>query len=122
MSGFVSVLGGSRVGSVVARPLACGWVWASRPLPSGGLGAGFSPAPACLFVPFGSFRAASRFAGLVSGFGWRSWCRAGSAGSPVFASCGLPVPAFAVKVALPVGWSCRAARPFLAGLALSVGV
>jgi len=77
-------------------------VWARRALPSG---AGWSPAPACLFVPFGSFALASVFARSVSVLGWRVWVRPGSVGSPVFAACGLPVPAFAVKVALPFGLS-----------------
>lgn len=117
MSGFARVAGSRRVGSVVARPLSCGWVWACRPLPSGGLAAGFSPAPACVFVPFVSRSAASSFARAVSACGWRAWLRSGSVGSPVFAACGLGVPAFAVKVALPVGWSCRSARVFLSSFA-----
>jgi hypothetical protein len=49
----------------------------------------------------------------VSALGWRVWLRSGSVGSPVFAACGLPVPAFAVKVALPSGVSVRAARAVL---------
>lgn len=110
MSGFVAVLGSYRGAGVVARPLSCGWVWACRTLPGG---AGWSKAPACLFVPFASFALASVFARAVSGLGWRVWLRSGSVGSPVFSACGLPVPAFAVKVALPVGLSCRAARAYL---------
>ncbi|MGJ0484384.1 MAG: hypothetical protein ACR65R_07605 [Methylomicrobium sp.] len=106
MAGFVSVLGSSRGAGVVARPLSCGWVWARRALPGG---AGWSPAPACLFVPFGSFTLASAFARGVSALGWRAWVRPGSAGSSVWSACGLPAPAFAVKVALPSGLSCRAA-------------
>jgi hypothetical protein len=105
MAGFVSVLS-SRGAGVVARPLSCGWVWARRALPCG---AGWSPAPACLFVPFGSFALAAVFARGVSALGWRAWVRPGSAGSAVWSACGLPVPAFAVKVALPSGLSCRAA-------------
>lgn len=106
MSGFVSVLGGLRGAGIVARPLSCGWIWARRALPGG---AGWSPAPACVFVPFCSFGLASAFARGVSALGWRCWVRPGSAGSPVFAACGLAVPSFAVKVALPSGLSCRAA-------------
>lgn len=104
MAGFVSVVS-SRGAGVVARPLSCGWVWARRALPGG---VGWSPAPACLFVPFGSFALARVFARGVSALGWRVWLRSGSVGSPVFAACGLPVPAFAVKVALPSGVSVRA--------------
>jgi hypothetical protein len=106
MAGFVSVLGSSRGAGVVARPLSCGWVWARRALPGG---AGWSPAPACLFVPFGSFALASAFARGVSALGWRVWLRPGAAGSAVWSAVGLPVPVFAVKVALPSGLSCRAA-------------
>lgn len=120
MSGFVRC-SSSRAGSVVARPLACGWVWASRPLPVGGLSAGFSPAPCCLFVPFVSRSLAVRFASAVALFGWRSWVRAGGSGSSVFASAGLPVPVFCVKVALPAGWSASSARPFLLGLLAPMG-
>jgi hypothetical protein len=82
-------------------------------LPSG---AGWSPAPACLFVPFVSFALASAFARSVSALGWRCWVRPGAKGSPVFAACGLPIPAFAVKVALPAGLSCRAACAALTAL------
>jgi hypothetical protein len=39
--------------------------------------------------------------------------RPGAVGSPVWSACGLPVPRFAVKVALPAGLSCRAARSVL---------
>lgn len=106
MSGFVSVLGGSRGAGIVARPLSGGWVWARRALPGG---AGWSPAPACVFVPFASFGLASVFARGASALGWRVWVRPGSAGSPVFTACGLSAPAFAVKVALPAGWRCSAA-------------
>lgn len=107
MAGFVSVPS-SRVGSVVARPLAGGWVWASRPLPAGGRAAGFSPAPACVFVPFDCLASAAAVARVVSGYGFSCSVRAGSSGSPVFAACGLVVPAFVVKVRVPVGW--RSAR------------
>jgi len=110
MSGFISVSGSRRVAGVVARPLSCGWVWARRALPAG---AGWSPAPACLFVPFGSFALASAFARSVSALGWRAWVRPGAVGSPVWSACGLPVPRFAVKVALPVGLSCSSARAAL---------
>jgi len=110
MVGFISVVGSFRGAGIIARPLSCGWVWARRALPSG---AGWSPAPACLFVPFGSFALASVFARSVSALGWRVWVRPGSVGSPVFAACGLPVPAFAVKVALPFGLSAGAARAAL---------
>jgi hypothetical protein len=55
-------------------------------------------------------------------FGFRrAWVRPGAAGSPVWSACGLPVPRFAVKVALPSGFSCRAvlaALPALPSLAL----
>lgn len=110
MAGFVSVVGSFRGAGIIARPLSCGWVWARRSLPSG---VGWSPAPACLFVPFGSFALASAFARGVSALGWRVWVRPGPVGSPVFAACGLPVPAFAVKVAVPLGLSAGAARAAL---------
>ena len=110
MAGFVSVIGSRRRAGVIARPLSCGWVWARRALPSG---AGWSPAPACLFVPFASLAVASIFARGVAALGWRVWLRQGGVGSPVFAACGLSVPAFAVKVALPVGLSVGAARAVL---------
>lgn len=110
MSGFVSVVGSRRVAGVVARPLSCGWVWARRALPAG---AGWHPAPACLFVPFGSFALASAFARSVSALGWRAWVRPGAVGSPVWSACDFAVPRFAVKVALPSGLSCRAARAVL---------
>lgn len=113
MSGFTSVPGSLRVGSVVARPLACGWVWASRPVPAGGIAAGFTPAPACLFIPFGSYALASGFARSVSALGWRSWVRPGAVGSPVWSACGFSVPHFAVKIALPVGCSVSSARDVL---------
>ncbi|MBE0469972.1 MAG: hypothetical protein IBX55_10760 [Methyloprofundus sp.] len=109
MSGFVSVRSSARVGAVVCRALSSGWVWAARPLPAGGRAAGFTPAPACLFVPFGSFALASGFARSVSSLGWRVWVRPGSSGSPIFSACGLAVPAFAVKVALPAGCSVYSA-------------
>ena len=111
MSGFVSVSGSLRGAGVVARPLSCGWLWARRSLPGG---SGWSPAPACLFVPFGSFAFASAFARSVSSaLGWRAWVRPGAVGSPVWSACGLSVPRFAVKIALPSGLSCRAARSAL---------
>ena len=71
MAGFVSVIGSRRHAGVVARPLSCGWVWARRALPSG---AGWSPAPACLFVPFASLAVASIFARGVAGVGASRWC------------------------------------------------
>lgn len=108
MAGFVRVVGSCRVGSVVARPLAGGWVWASRPLPAGGRAAGFSPAPACVFVPFDSLADAAAVGRVVSNYGFVCSVRSGAAGSPVFAACGLAVPAFVVKVRVPVGW--RSAR------------
>jgi hypothetical protein len=95
---------------LVARPLSCGSVWARRSLPGG---AGWSPAPACLFIPFGSFALASVFARSVSVLGWRCWLRPGAVGSPVWSACGLQIPHFVVKVALPIGLSCRAARSLL---------
>lgn len=113
MAGFVSVFGSSRGAGIVARPLSCGWVWARRALPGG---AGWSPAPACLFVPFCSFALASAFARSVSALGWRAWVRSGSVGSPVFSACGLPVPAYSVKVALPAGLSAGAACAVLPAL------
>ncbi len=113
MSGFVSVLGSRRGAGIIARPLSCGWVWARRALPGG---AGWSPAPACLFVPFASFAVASAFAHGVAALGWRVWVRQGGSGSQVFAACGLAVPAFVVKVVLPVGWSAAAARAALPAL------
>ncbi len=113
MSGFISVPGSRRGAGLVARPLSCGWVWAKRSLPGG---SGWSPAPACLFVPFGSFALASTFAQSVSVLSWRVWVRPGSVGSPVWSACGLAAPLFVVKVALPVGLSCRAARSLLPAL------
>ncbi len=110
MSGFVSVCGGSRGAGVVARSIPSGWVWAKRSLPGG---SGWSPAPACLFVPFSSFALASVFARSVSVLGWRVWVRPGFVGSPVWSACGLAVPHFTVKVALPAGLSCSAARSLL---------
>lgn len=110
MAGFAAVSGGLRGAGVVVRPLSCGWVWARRALPGG---AGWSPAPACLFVPFGSYALAAAFARGVAALGWRVWLRPGAAGSPVWSACGLPVPRFAVKVALPAGLSCSAARAAL---------
>jgi len=121
MSGFVRVSASCRVGSVVARPLASGWVWASRPLPSGGLSAGFSPAPACLFVPFSSLSVASSVAASLSGYGFSCSVRSGSAGSPVFSSCGLPVPAFVLKVRLCSVWPCARASDLIRSI-LSAGV
>jgi hypothetical protein len=118
MAGFVavSVVGSRRSAGVVCRVLPGGWVWARRALPAG---AGWSPAPSCLFVPFASECSASAFARAVFGFGWRVWVRTGSAGSPVFEACGLSIPAFAVKVAPPAGWSTSAARVVLFGLAVA---
>lgn len=115
MSGFCSVRS-ARVGSVVARPLASGWVWASRPLPAGGLSAGFSPAPACLFVPFDDCGCAFALGREIANYGFRVWVRAGSAGSPVFSACGLGVPAFVVKVALPDGWAFSRLRLLVASV------
>jgi hypothetical protein len=109
MAGFVSV-SSVRGAGVVARPLSCGWVWARRALPSG---AGWHPAPACVFVPFASFALACAFARGVSVLGWRVWVRSGSVGSPVFAACGLPVPVWSVKFAVPVGWSLSSVRAAL---------
>lgn len=122
MSGFVRVSRSVRVGAVVARSLSGGWVWASRPLPAGGLSAGFSPAPICIFIPFSSQGFALRFAQLVASVGWRSWVRSGSSGSQVFAACSLSVPAFAVKVALPSGWSAGSGRAVLSNLLLSASL
>jgi len=110
MSGFVSVIGGSRGAGIVARSLPGGWVWARRSLPGG---AGWSPAPACLFVPFGSYVLASSFARSVSALGWRVWVRPGFVGSPVWSACGFSVPRFSVKVALPSGCSVGSARSVL---------
>lgn len=103
MAGFVRVMGSGRVGSVVARPLAGGWVWASRPLPVGGRAVGFSPAPACVFVPFDSLTNAAAVGRVLASYGVRVWVRPGAVGSQVFAACGLAVPAFVVKVAIPAG-------------------
>jgi len=116
MSGFVSVLGSRRGAGIIARPMSCGWVWARRALPSG---AGWSPAPAFVFVPFSSFALACAFARGVSALGWRVWVRPGAVGSPVWSACGLAVPVFAVKVALPVGWSIRSARLVLPAVPVS---
>ena len=97
-SGFVSVVSGRGAG-VMARAHSCGWVWACRALPAG---AGWHRAPACLFA-----QAAARA-------GWRVWLRSGVSGSAVWAACGLVVPAYVVKVALPVGVSAGSARSKLA--------
>lgn len=121
MSGFVSVRSSARVGAVVCRALSSGWVWASRPLPVGGRAAGFSPAPACLFVPFPCLASASSVGRVLAGYGLRVWVRSGSSGSPVFAACGLAVPAFTVKIALPDGWAFSRLRLFV-GSVLSAGV
>jgi len=104
-SGFVSVSGSPRVGSVVARVLRCGVVWAFRPLPAGGRAAGFSPAPSALFFGFASRSGAVAFASRVSSLlpSCRAVVRPGCSGSPVFSACGLLVPAFVVKVVLPLG-------------------
>ena len=119
MSGFVSAIPG-RAGSVICRSLSCGWVWAMRPLPSGGIRAGFSPAPACLFIPFSSRSRASAFARGVASVGWRSWVRSGGAGSGVWSASSLPVPDFAVKVALPSGWSAHSGIVVLSNLLLPI--
>jgi len=113
MSGFISVSGSRRGAGIVARSIPGGWVWARRSLPCG---VGWSPAPACLFIPFSSFALASCFARSVSVLGWRVWVRPGFVGSPVWSACGLAVPLFVVKVALPAGLSCRAARSLLPAL------
>jgi len=121
MSGFVSVCSDSRGAGIVARTIPGGWVWARRSLPGG---SGWSPAPACLFVPFASFTLASVFARSVSVLGWRVWVRPGFVGSPVWSACSLAVPLFVVKVALPAELSCSSARallpavPVLSSLAL----
>jgi hypothetical protein len=117
MAGFVSVPS-LRGAGVVARPLLGGWVWARRALPGG---AGWSPAPACVFVPFPCLASAAAVGRVFSSYGLRVWVRAGSAGSPVFAACGLPVPAFAVKVAVPAGWHCSRLCAFVRSV-LSAGV
>lgn len=121
MSGFVSVRGGTRVGSVVARALPGGWVWACRPLPAGGLRAGFTPAPACVFVPFDGLASAVAVAKVLASYDLRVWVRVGSSGSPVFSACGLAVPAFALKVAVPDGWACSRLRSLISSV-LSAGV
>jgi len=106
---FVSVP--SRRGAgIVARAGSDGLVWAWRSLPAG---PGWHAAPACLFVPAASWPAASALARRAAGLGLRVWVRSGDAGSPVFAACGLPVPPFAVKVALPAGMSAAQARAAL---------
>lgn len=106
MAGFVSVGRGVRGAGVVARVVGRGCVWAWRALPAG---AGWSPAPACLFVPFASPHAAQACAAFAArALCLRAWVRPGSSGSPVWAACGLPAPAWAVKVALPRGRFTRA--------------
>lgn len=117
VAGFVSV-SSSRGAGVVARSLSGGWVWARRALPSG---AGWSPAPACVFVPFPCLSSACAVGRVLASRGFRVWVRAGSAGSPVFAACGLPVPAFVVKVAVPAGWRSAALVAFVRSV-LSAGV
>ena len=111
VSGFVSVVGGRRGAGIVARVIRGGWVWARRALPSG---AGWHPAPACVFVPFASrFAAVSWGRAVARSRGFSVWVRRGSEGSPVFATCGLPVPAWCVKIALPPGVRVAAVRPFV---------
>jgi hypothetical protein len=117
--GFVSVPS-HRGAGVIACASQSGWVWAWRALPGG---PGWSPAPACVFVPVRSPRVARIFARTVAvGLGFRVWVRSGCAGSPVFSACGLSIPAFVVKVALPVGWPPRRFRAALAAVAVSAGV
>ena len=112
MSGFVSVLG-RRGAGIVAR-YSRGVVWAWRALPGG---PGWHQAPACLFFPFPCGPTAGRFAQRVAvSLGWRVWVRRGSAGSPVWSACGVMVPPFQVKVALPAGLPAKAARAALAAL------
>lgn len=118
MAGFVSVIGSRRGAGVVARPLSSGWVWARRALPGG---AGWSPAPACLFVPFPCMASACTIGRVLSGYGLRVWVRSGSSGSPVFSACSLPVPVFTVKMAVPAGWRSSRLSAFIASV-LSAGV
>ena len=105
-SGFVSVESGRGAG-VMARASSGGWVWACRALPAS---AGWHRAPACLFVPFACHGVAGAFAQAAARSGWRVWVRSGRSGSAVWSACGLAVPAFTVKVALPVGVTSGVAR------------
>ena len=91
-----------------------GVVWAWRALPGG---PGWHRAPACLFFPFPCGPTAGLFARRVAmALGWRVWVRRGSAGSPVWSACGVMVPPYQVKVALPAGLPAKAARAALAAL------
>jgi hypothetical protein len=105
MPGFLSA-GRSYGAGVVARVSRSGWVWSWR-----AAAPGLAPAPAALFVPFASFGAAVVWSRKVArSTGWRVWVRRGSRCSCWSSGAVSPVPAWAVKVALPAGWSAARAR------------
>ena len=100
--GFIS--GGRSFGAgVVVRVSRSGWVWALRARRRG-----LAPAPACVFVPFGSWVSAQSWARQCARLGWRVWLRPGK-------RC---QAAFEVKVALPSGVSPRVARSLLPPLSV----
>lgn len=96
-------------GRVVVRLHRSGSAWAWR-----APGAGQSPAPACLFVPFRSPNSAARLARAAASLGWSAWVRPGPAcaiyrAGPLAAAA----PDFACKVVLPPGVTAAAARSSL---------
>jgi hypothetical protein len=118
--GFVAVQG--RRGAPILARWCRGVVWARRVLPGG---AGWHPAPACLFFPFPSGAAASQFADRVgAGLGWPCVVTRGSGGSAVWGAVNAWVPPFVCKVRLPGGLPARQARalldPFCPGLSVLV--
>lgn len=115
MAGFVGV-GRSYGAAVVARRGRDGWVWSQR------VGAaGLAPAPAALFVPFGSHTQAAAWAQRAArATGWVVVLRTGRRCSCWSAGAIGPAPAWAVKVVLPAGWSAGRARgvlPLVSGAA-----
>jgi len=98
-SHFLAVTG-RRHAPIVARA-GKGYVWARRCLPGG---AGWHPAPACIFIGYSSGSAACADAAQVAGeLGWSASVTPGGAGSQVFETVTLSCPAFVLKVRLPAG-------------------
>lgn len=104
--GFIAV-SGHRGAPILARA-GRAYVWARRVLPGG---AGWHPAPACLFYPAPSMHIAALFADRIArSLGWSVWVQRGDGGSSIWlATTGQLVPAV-VKVRLPPGMSARAAH------------